>query len=82
MAPSSPVRLVIEMDVETGKVRVGHTNNRMHNDYMLAEARRILDRKADQAASGKGGDLTALIEIPDGVLPDGVLLSQLTHRGS
>lgn len=48
------VKMIIEFDTETDRVRVGHPPGKMLCDFMLAEARRILDRQDDLAAAGEG----------------------------
>lgn len=60
------IQIVIEYDPQTERVRVGHPTNRMLCDFMLAEARRILDRQYDKAAENR------TIVQPVDVLPAGL----------
>lgn len=64
------MRLIIEMNEETGQVKVGHTDSKIHCDYMLAEAKRILDRLHNEkhyAARGLAPP-GARIAVPSGTL--------------
>lgn len=71
------VRLIVEMDLETGKVKVGHPNSKIHCDYMLAEAKRILDRIDDRIAAGER-NAGSQVAVPDRTV---LSASSLPNRG-
>ena len=65
----STTKIIIEMNLETGAVRVGHPDSKIHCDYMLAEAKRILDRVDSKRAAGE--DAGGRIMVPSGALTVG-----------
>ena len=69
------IRMIIEMDLESGRLKVGHPDSKAHCDYMLAEAKRILDRlDLERHYREKGGVVPAgSVAVPVGLVGDAEL---------